>query len=175
MFTSFHLMSLLGVICGTVTGASCGWCWFGPAGLLVGTVAGFVLGAALGELPFVITTLLVRRKLVPMTADELRCDLHTNDRAMLNFILLELNHHGEDISIELPFLFTQLTSDDGNQRANALAAMQSVFPEYLERVPDYRPFASTDECRDHAEPLRQVLDAVVDKSDVGAMDAGGNR
>ena len=167
MFTIFHLIALLCVIGGTVIGAGCGWHWFGWAGLVVGSVIGIAAGIIMGTFPLVAATSFFSRKFVHMNSKELWEHLHADDCLTPNLVLLELNYRGEDVSTELPNLFSRLTSDNSNDRAKALASMNSLFPELVEKIPEYDPFATTQDCRKHADPIKVAIDAASTKATAG--------
>ncbi|GEM_PF-2389652 len=170
MFTVFHLIALLSAITGATIGATCGWHWFGWAGVIVGVIAGFVTGTIIGNCVLVGATTLFSRKLVRMTAEELRSYLHSEDCLTPNLVLLELNRRGEDIMSELPFLYSRLTSDNSSHRAHALAAMNTVFPELADRIPEYSPFAATEDCRNYAEPIKVAMDVGTSTSVAGTAE-----
>lgn len=142
---------------GTAAGAVLGWQWFGWIGLVAGSVLGFAVGSVVGNLPFAAATSYFRWSFSRYSLQQLRDSLHSDDCLAPNLFLIELHRRGEDVSAELPLLYTRLTSEHGHQRVAALAAIQTMFPDLAQTIPDYNPNLPVEECRQRAEPLQKVI------------------
>jgi hypothetical protein len=161
LFTIFELFELIGVGLGTALGSIAGFRVFGLVGLVVGGVLGFLFGVFLGKLPANLTVLSICREFRGKSDDELREALHRSDCNYPNFILLELNYRGGDISSELPVVLDMLESPDLRRRRAGVAAITSAFPDVAAKVPDYRPGDSVEECRRKIRVLRGLADQAV--------------
>jgi hypothetical protein len=128
MFTLFDLIRLIAAVGVAVVLGSTGWNTFGILGFVVGVPIGFVVGAMIGQMPLIAC-------LTP------------------NVLLLELNRRGSDIQRELPFVQSLLASDEMHRRTAGWAALNSAFPDLVDRIPAYNPTATTAECKAECKPL----------------------
>ena len=88
-----------------------------------------------------------------MQTSELVDELHRSECQIPNLILLELKRREYDIQLELPHLQELLASPDQNRRTLGWIALTSVFPDHVDRIPNYHPSLSEAECKMHSQNL----------------------
>jgi len=154
LFTIFDLLQLMGPVLGTAAGCAGGYCLFGTVGLVVGGILGLFIGKFLGNLSGNMSILAVHRQFTGKSDDVLRAELHRPECEYPNFILLELNYRGADVSSELPVVLDMLESPDRALRQKGVAAITSAFPDMARKLPDYRPSEPVDECRKKVRVVR---------------------
>ncbi len=158
LFTIFELFELIGPALGTAVGCIGGHYIFGPVGLVVGGILGLLLGIFLGKVPGNRSIVAIHREFMGKSDDDLRADLHHPECKYPNFTLLELNYRGADISSELPVVLDMLESPDLKRRRAGVAAITSAFPDMADKVPDYRPTDTVDECKRKIRVLRRLAE-----------------
>lgn len=156
MITSFHVLFLFGLIAGLFYGGSFGWHRFGVVGLIPGGLIGLLAGGFIGWVPGYLAILIPALWLRHVPSLELRKRLH-EDNSLPNFILVELKRRGEDVLVELPFVWKMLTSENALKRTEGWAAFISAYPELLEKVPRYNPTDSTEVCRTNSMSLEELI------------------
>ncbi len=157
MLTLFDLLKLFGLVLGAAIGGSFGWNSLGIIGGVVGAIAGSICGGLIGQLPLAILLKLVAKKHTRLSSAQLRQQLRDDQCPIPNILLLELRRRGEDISIELPFVHSLLSSPDMHRRITGWAALTSAYPQLTAAVPDYNPTNDTDECCRTSKPLLEYV------------------
>lgn len=159
MITFLNLLRILIPVAGGCLGASVGYAARGPAGWAVGALIGFVLlnaFAARIQGWFLRREIrAMRRKLAPLSAEELRGNLATS--LTPNYFLLELKARGEDISGELETVLQMLEADASHRRIVGWAALRSAFPQIALLLTAYFPTRSAPTCREQVAELRSLL------------------
>jgi hypothetical protein len=147
VFTLFDLIRLFAILVGSFLLGTIGWNKFGVVGCILGVPLGFVIGAIVGRLPLIIVLKCISRRFDRMTNDELIGELHSPTCLIPNILLLELKRRGYNVQTEIPFVQTLLVSDEMHRRTAGWAALTSVFPELVGRIPNYNPTATASDCQ----------------------------
>jgi hypothetical protein len=155
--TFFVVLHLVGGAVGLIAGAFFGFKHFHILGLIVGAVLGFLVGHAIGYLPTWLGTRWMFRSIEKSTTAELRGSL---ERGEWNFYqtmaLLQLAVRKEDVQPYLPRILLMLESNETLTRVYGWDAFRIVFTELSQRIEDYDPRGTVDECRRKAALLRAV-------------------
>ena len=158
MFTIFDLFRLVTSLSMTLAGGVAGN-HFGFIGILFGVIIGFIAGCFIGSLPIFWATRAFHKRFSDKSSSFLRSVLHKAEPDVLyppNFILLELQRRGEDISSELPMVLDLLESEESARRCFGVAAITSAFPDIAKNISAYNSYGTTDECRKSIKLLRNI-------------------
>jgi len=156
VFTIFHVLHLVFVLLGLITGFHFGH-RYGLVGGFAGALIGGYLGFVAGKLPFSLSSWFVFHQLRRKSAAELWSDLQDDTYLMPNMVLRELRRRGEPMSTGLNLVLAMLESEDRLQRLRGYAAFLSNFPEMSERLLNYSPDSTGTERRGAVNNLRSSL------------------
>jgi len=158
LFTIFDAFWRIIPALGIVLGGLAGHRLFGPIGLVIGAILGLIIGSFLGKLPGNRMLIAIHRELKDKSDDDLRASLRSPDCKYPNITLLELNRRGVNISSELPVVLDMLEAEDIERRRKGVAAITSAFPGIADKVSDYKPTDTVDECRKKIQVLRNLTE-----------------
>ena len=151
----FVVVHLVGRAAGLVAGACAGFKYFYTPGLFIGAALGFFVGHVVGYLPTWLGTQWMFRSIQKSSNAELQECLN---RSEWNFYqtmaLLQLAARKEDVQPYLPRILAMLESETTLTRVYGWDALRIVFTELSQRVEDYNPRASIEECRRMVAMLR---------------------
>jgi hypothetical protein len=131
MFTIFDLFVLVGGLAGFVVGAVVGWLHFGLIGAAAGCVAGALLGLIAGRVPWLLVWWLLRYRLSSSTSEALRERL-TKQYYISHLIIGELVSRGEPVESFRQFVLDQLRSEDADVRRFGEANSSLWFPGLID-------------------------------------------
>jgi hypothetical protein len=153
--TLFEVLRLTGTFLGLGIGTSVGFARFGVVGAIIGGIVGLVVGALVGGLPDWLGKRWMFRSIEKSSTAELRAIVAQRDWNFYQTMsLLQLATRGEDVQSDLPRILTMLESDSTLTRVYGWDALRLVYTELAERIADYDPRASTEECRLKTTVLR---------------------
>lgn len=153
LFNIFRAIRICALIVGSAGGLGAGARLLGPWGAVLGFAVGAGVGLWAGRRCELIGMGEVVKEIMTSSSEQLRASLRSPDCMTPNLVLLELKSRGEDVRNELPVVVGLLTSEDIPTRGRGWAALNSAFPELVEKVADYRLNDSADECRRKASVL----------------------
>lgn len=153
LFNIFRAIRICALIVGSAGGLGAGARLLGPWGAVLGLAVGAGVGLWAGRRGELIGLGEVVKEIMTSSSEQLRASLRSPDCMTPNFVLLELKSRGEDIRGELPVVVGLLTSEDVPTRGRGWAALNSAYPELVEKVTGYRVTDSADECRRKAAAL----------------------
>jgi hypothetical protein len=157
MITLFHLIQFLLVIGSIVVGVAAGHNTFGIVGAIGGGALGGYVGAYVGSWPLRIRLWRMRKRLAPLSVEQLEAYLSQCHLSLPgpNYVLLELQLRGEDSQKHLPRVLEMLCSDSIIERQLGYAGLLSVFPETVRELGWYNPSAPVEKCRKKVEASKQ--------------------
>lgn len=147
MLTLFELLRWTLAVVGMLVLGSFGWNSLGFIGAVIGLPIGLVFGAMIGQVPLFLCLYWMAQRLNRMTEEQLLDELHAPSCPTPNLLLLELRRRGYDIYRELEYVHGLLASREVRQRTAGWAALNSAFPELVDRVSGYSPSASWEQCQ----------------------------
>lgn len=153
LFNIIRTVQICALIAGGAGGLGAGAHLLGPWGALLGLAVGSGVGLWIGRRCELMGLGEVVKEVMTSSSEQLRASLRRSDCLTPNLVLLELKSRGEDIRSELPVVVGLLTSEDVPTRGRGWAALNSAFPELVEKVADYRLTDTADECRRKAAAL----------------------
>src|SRR5262245_17911050 len=130
MITIFHLLELLGFLCGAVVGLTVGWLYFGLIGALVGGLGGAFVGRIVGRVPWVLAFALMRCDLKCSSTEALRERLK-REYYISHLIIAELLTRGEPVESFRAAVLDQLRSGDADVRRFGEVNAELWFPGLL--------------------------------------------
>ena len=153
-----ELLSLIGVVLGTVAGSVLGFEMLGVWGALGGGLASLWVSGRLA-LGFRRRELLrIRRLFRHRSTEDLHDEVMGRRCMMPNVALLELGSRGVDLGPYLGGVLELLESKVEGDRIRGWAALASAYPGWAENIPGYpSQIRSLPACREKAGHLRVLL------------------
>ncbi|MFY9224613.1 MAG: hypothetical protein WAQ98_18205 [Blastocatellia bacterium] len=146
--TIFHIIFLLGLCFGLMTGMILGYSQYGIIGAIIVGVIGLYCGGQIGFFPHRLANRAIFKHIEKSTNEELRRIIDRNEWNFYNTLaLMELSKRNQNINTDLYRIFQLLQSDNFLQRLYAWDALRLVFPGVANQLTSYDPKESFDICQ----------------------------
>jgi len=159
MITFYDLLAILCTVAGALLGM--GFARTYGFSIILGAVAGVIVGGGLGRIPKWLTARRARKRLAKFSIEELRQQLYapafSPNRWPPNYLLLELKARGEDLNKHIELVLSMLEADAPWQRAFGYGALLSAYPHLVKDLKGYRPASPTEDCREKVAALRKQV------------------
>lgn len=138
MFTLFDLLKLTGVVTGAVIGGCLGYQAFGWLTAIIGVPLGIIMGAFIGNLPWVAAWLWMRYDLKRCSIPELKERLQSQ-RFISHLLIAELVSRGEPLEQFRDYVASSLRSDGEFGESTARIWFPDLLPDSSSPPPPATP------------------------------------
>lgn len=146
-FTLFDLLEWSLALSLTIWLSNVGQASFGWLGAIGGGVLGFFGGIVLGRVPFAISLAILRLSLKRSSTEKLKSKL--NEQYFVSHLLIaEMVGRGEQVEQFWPYVLSQIQSESADRQRFGWHNLNIWFPQFVQRVEDFDPNASTESCRE---------------------------
>ncbi len=155
--TFFHVLWLVAVVAGGMTGAGFGSDLLGTWGAIAGGILGVVAGHVVGVLPDWLSTRLMFRHIMRSSDEKL---WQIVNLGFWNFYqtlaLLQLAARGQNVRTQLPPIVKMLEAEEKLERVYGWDALRLVFTKEANVLAGYNPWHATEDCRNKVAKLKET-------------------